>query len=165
MTLTIRYWLCIALVAIVVGCAQQEDIPSLKLALGYHYTTEGSYLDVRLEGSEIAFVHLDYDKVKEKCAQWIRQEPCWTEDDLVREEAELTRTEIDELHALVEETGVMRLDDYYGPGEGERCYAQTLTAGYREIVYCSAPNGPAAPEAFTRVSEKLGEMAVLKFPR
>jgi hypothetical protein len=150
-----------------VDCVQQsaQQLPNQvpKLSIRYHYSTEGSFYDVQIVGSKITFIHTDYEKLKEKCAQWIRQFPCWTSEDLITEEAQLTNREITDLKNLIEETKIMQLENYYGPLQRERCYPYTLKIDEKEIIYCSRPDGPPQPEAFAKVTAKIQEIVTQKF--
>ncbi|MBI2672027.1 hypothetical protein HYX16_03785 [Candidatus Woesearchaeota archaeon] len=147
----------------IAGCTQQSSNQTPKLSMSYHYTTEGSYYNVKIEGSEITFTHIDYEKINEKCAQWIQQSPCWTQQDLITEKAQLSNQETTDLKRLIEESKIIQLENYYGPLQGERCYPYILKIGEKEINYCSRPNGPSQPEAFIKVSEKIQEIVTQKF--
>jgi hypothetical protein len=146
----------------VVGCVQQSAPQTQTISVRYHYTNEGSYYDALIDGSVILFKHTDTD-TEEKCAQWILQSPCWTEEDLVIEKSQLTAQERDDFINLIEETGILQSESYYGPAQGERCYAYTLKISEKEITYCSRPGGPAQPEAFAKVSGKIQEIVAQKF--
>jgi len=149
----------------IASCVQQTSKPNKELSVSYHYTTEGSSYDAQIKGSKIIFTHTNYEKIKEKCAQWIQQSPCWTQQDLITEEAQLSNQEITDLNNLIEETKIMQLENYYGPEKGARCYSYTLKIDDKEIMYCSRPDGPSQPEAFTKVSEKIQEIVTQKFAK
>lgn len=151
------------IVGIIFVVSQKELDQSQELSLSYHYTTEGAYYDVKIEGLRITLTHTDYEKIKEKCAQWVQQSPCWTEEDLIAEEAQLTNQEIIDLQNLISETKIIQLENYYGPEQGERCYPYTLRIDEKEITYCSSPDGPARPKAFSEVSQKIQEIVIQKF--
>ena len=153
----------LVIIGIVVGCTQQFSNQTPKLSLNYHYTTEGSSYNAQIEGSKMVFTHTDSEKIKEKCAQWIQQSPCWTQQDLITEEAQLTNQELIDLKDLIEETRIMQLENYYGPEQGERCYSYTLNIYEKETVYCSRPDGPSQPEAFTKVTARIQEIVTQKF--
>lgn len=133
----------------------------------YHYTTEGTYFNAELIGSTIIYTYADSEVIKEKCAQWTLQTPCWTEQDLKTIRAQLSSNEINDLRSLVEETKIMELDKYYGPEGGARCYSYTLKINFggaeKEIVYCSRPDGISPLDAFVRVSGKIEEMVAERF--
>ncbi len=148
----------------VVGRVQQSSNQT-SLSISYHYTTEGSSYNAKIENSKIVFTHTDYEKIKDKCAQWIQQSPCWTQEDLITEEAQLTSQEITDLKNLIEETKIMQLENYYGPSQGERCYPYILKIDEKEINYCSRPDGPSQPEAFTKVTGKIQEIVTQKFSK
>lgn len=148
----------------VVGCVQQSSNQS-PLSISYHYTTEGNSYNAQIDDLKITFTHTDYEKIKDRCAQWIKQSPCWTEEDLITEEAHLTSQEITDLKNLIEETKIMQLEDYYGPSQGERCYPYILKIDEKEINYCSRPEGPSQPEAFSKVTEKIQEIVTQKFSK
>lgn len=146
------------LVLVITGCAQD-------FSLRYRYTTEIAYFDAEIADSRLTYTHPDYDAVKERCAQWVQQAPCWTQKDLVTEQAPLSQSERSELLGLIHQTGVMDLESYYGPREGERCYTYTLTVELddeKTVVYCSRP-GSVAPEAFDAITLKIEEIVDAKF--
>jgi hypothetical protein len=145
--------------------AQKSTNQSKKLLVKYHYTTEVSYYDVQIDGTKIIYTKTDDEKIKERCAQWIKQSPCWTQQDLITKEAELTSKEIADFKKFIETSKVKQLKNYYGPAQGERCYSYTLKIDKKEIVYCSRPNGPSEPEAFTKVVEKIKEIVEQKFSK
>src|SRR3989344_5177456 len=137
------------------GCVQ----PQAELSLSYRYITEGSYFDANITNSKIVYTHTDYEEIRDKCAQWIQQVPCWTKDDLKTEEAVLTNAELSILKNLIEESKVMELDEYYGPEQGARCYPYTLEIklkdAEKQITYCSGFDGPEQPEAFEKVTQAI----------
>lgn len=159
------FTLIIANTIFITGCIQKYLNQSQKISISYHYTTEGSYYDVRIENSKITFTHTDYAKIKEKCAQWVKQYPCWRQEDLVTEEAQLTNQEITDLKNLIEKTKIMQLENHYGPKKGERCYSHILKIGKKKIIYCSRPGGFSPPEAFIKVSRKIKEIVTKKFSK
>jgi hypothetical protein len=146
-----------------IGCVQQSANQTSDLSVSYHYTTEGGYYDVKIEGSKITYTHTDYEKIKEKCAQWMQQSPCWTPQDLITENAQLTNSEINSLKNLIEETKIMQLESYYGPEQGARCYSYILKIDEKEINYCSRPDGPEEPEPFRLVSKQVQDIVTQKF--
>jgi len=152
-------------VPLISGCVKGPEEKPKELSVSYYYTSEGSYYDVKIEGSKITYTHTDYEKIKERCAQWIQQSPCWTQQDLITEEAQLTNQEITDLNNLIEETKIMQLEIYYGPEQGARCYSYILKINEKKIVYCSMPNGPSQPEAFTKVTAKIQEIVMQKFSK
>jgi hypothetical protein len=149
----------------VIGCVQQLLNQTPELSLSYHYTAEVSYFDVKIDGSDIAYTHIDSEKIKDRCAQWLQQSPCWTQQDLIIEEVQLTNQEITDLKNIIEETKIMQLENYYGPEQGARCYPYTLKIDGKEIVYCSRPDGPSRPEAFSKVAGKIQEIVTQKFSK
>lgn len=159
-----------SLVMMISGCAgNKTNSQPFQLSVNYHYTTEGSYFDSDITNSKLVYTHVDYEKIKEKCAKWMTQSPCWTQDDLITEEAMLTNTEVEDLRKLIGETKILELNDYYGPERSLRCYPYTLTIQLdnveKEITYCNRPDGPAEPEASKLVSQRITELVNQKFPR
>ena len=140
-----------------------------RLVMTYHYTTETSYFDVRLTNLKLTATQLDGQKVQARCAQWVQQAPCWTEQDLVTREAALAVADIASLKSLLKDTKVLQLADYYGPAPGARCYTQALSielAGtIKKITYCSRPEEEPAPAAFRAVVARLQELAGQKLRR
>jgi len=149
----------------VVGYIQRSSGQSRELSVSYHYTTERIYYDAQIEGSKIIFTHADYEKIRERCAQWPQQSPCWTQQDLITEESQLTRQEIIDLKNFIEEIKIMQLENYYGPKQEARCYPYTIKINEKEIVYCSGPGAPSKPEAFIKVVDKIQEIVAQKFSR
>lgn len=157
--------LVIVVIIFVAGCVQQTSKQDKELSVSYHYTSEGSYYDVKIESSKITYTHTDYEKIKERCAQWFAQYPCWTQQDLITDEAQLTKQEITDLRNLIEETKIMQLENYYGPEQGARCYPHILKIQEKEINYCSGLNGPNEPEAFQLVSKQVQDIVTQKFSK
>jgi len=147
--------LVILLALLLVGCVQSP------LSINYHYSTEGIFYDVKIENSNIAYTHLDFEKIREKCSEWIQQAPCWDVNDLITEEAQLTPEEIRVLQGLSSEA--KELESYYGPVEGQRCYPYVLQIAAQKITYCSRPDGPAQPEAFAQLTRNIEEIVARTF--
>jgi len=119
------------------NCVQQTSNQNKELSIIYHYTSEDSYYDVKIEGSKVTYTHTDYEKIKERCAQWIQQLPCWIQQDLITEEG------------------------------GIRCYPYNLKIDGKMITYCSCPDTPcpSQPEAFTKITAKIQEIVTQKFSK
>jgi len=150
------------------SCVQQTPNQNKELSIIYHYTSEDSYYDVKIEGSKVTYTHTDYEKIKERCAQWIQQLPCWTQQDLITKEGQLTNQEITDLKNIIEKTKIMQLENYYGPEQGGiRCYPYNLKIDGKMITYCSCPDTPcpSQPEAFTKVTAKIQEIVTQKFSK
>ena len=157
-----RYLIICLLLPVLVcvsACAKKS------LSLEYQYSSEGSSEDIKIEGSKITYVHTDYEKIKERCAQWIQQAPCWTEEDLITEESQLTEEEISNLSNLVEETRIMQLDSYYGPSVEARCYSHILKIQKKEINYCNGFDSPERPVAFGTIEDQLQKIVAQKFQK
>jgi len=150
----IKLGILLVLIALV-GCAQSS------LSVNYNYSTEGSFYDVKIENSNIAYTHLDFEKIRDKCSGWIQQAPCWDVNDLITEEAQLTSEEIRVLQGLSVEA--KQLESYYGPAKGQRCYPYVLQVDTKEITYCSRPDGPAQPEAFAQLTLNIEEIVTRTF--
>jgi hypothetical protein len=144
---------------------QKEIIPQSEFSVSYYFTAETTY--EKIEINETKLVYTYFKDVNGKCAHWLQQSPCWTQNDLKTEEIELSKNELNELKNLIRETGIMGLNNYYGPEEELRCYPYKLTIFFegtnKEIIYCSRPDGPEEPEAFRKVSEKITEIVDRKF--
>ncbi len=157
--------LIIAGVIFAAGYMKQKTNKDQELSVRYHYTTEGSSYDVRIRGTVMTYAHVDQEKIRERCAQWIQQAPCWTHEDIITEEARLTNQEMTDLKNLIGEAKILQLENYYGPELEVRCYPYVLQVNDKEITYCSRPDGPPKPEAFTRVTEKIQELVAQKFSK
>lgn len=147
------------------GCVQQTT--SNEFSIGYHFTAEVSYFDAQINGSKLVYTFVYPEDIKDRCGQWTRQEPCWTQNDLKTGEARLTETEISGLVNTIREMKVMELDDYYGPeNQAARCYPYILSikldSSEKQITYCSSPDGPSAPESFKKVGEMIKEIVSQK---
>jgi hypothetical protein len=180
-----QYVICgiiITLLAAIIlsGCGKEKEMTAITdstppeattesapLYATYHYGSETAFVEIKINNSKLIYTHLDDEKIKDKCAQWVEQSPCWTETDIVIEEAELANKEIGDLRNLILQTKVMELESYYGPEGPPRCYPYMLTIDIdsvkKEVVYCSRPDTPPAPEAFTAVTQKITEIVDEKF--
>jgi hypothetical protein len=152
-------------ILLVIGNLRKPSNQASKLSVSYYSTTEGGSYHAQIEDSEIKFIHTDYESIKDKCSAWIKQAPCWTEQDLISEEAHLTALELNDLKTLIEETKILQLDSYYGPTQGERCYPYLLEVNGKEINYCSSPDSPAEPEPFHLVSKKVQDLVTQHFSK
>jgi len=126
-----KYWL----VGIIVlsGYLQQETSSHPQLYIRYHFTAEATYEEVEINQSKLIYTYFPEEVANEKCARWLIQVPCWTEEDLRTKEAILSKEEINEIVDLINRTGFMYLENRYGPNNTRvRCYPHILFCQNRE---------------------------------
>ena len=138
------------------------------LYVKYHYTAEATYQDIEISRSELIYTYFPKEIAKEKCANWIKQSPCWTEEDLRTSQVSLSEDEIDDLVSLIRKTGFMDLESTYGGAdESQRYYAHGITVkiGEKEkaVVYQSCPDASPMPDAFEKLMDKLFELVSKRF--
>jgi len=119
------------------------------LVVRYRFTAEATYQDILVEGAKLRFTY--FEDVKQKCAQWIEQSPCWTPADLTAKEATLSEEEGRDLLNPIQQSKFMELENVYGGAkEHQRYYAQTLTVELggtvKEVTYQSFPDAAPPPE-------------------
>jgi hypothetical protein len=154
---------------IIAGCSHQTGVPEVTqvpLRIEYFFTAEATYNKIEIDQNRLIYIY--FDDAENRCAQWVAQEPCWTEDDLKTKEADLTDKEINDLIGLVRQTGFMQLEKTYGgASELQRFYPYYLKVQLgnekKEVVYQSYPGSTPVPEAFQRLADRLHELVTEKF--
>jgi len=151
------------LILALVACSPQTTPPvprPSELSASYHYTAEVKYEHIEIAQGILTYTRLG--DLGDRCAQWLAQAPCWTEEDFVTSQVELPDSDIDSLIDLVRQSGFMALDDTYGGAESTRYYAYTLTVKLGEteqtVVYESFPDADPMPDAQRQVIDRLYEL-------
>ena len=149
------------------GCAAPTPPTATPpLAIVYHFTAETTYENIEINQNKLTYTF--FADTENKCAHWVAQNPCWTENDLQTKETNLTESEINALASLIRQTDFMKLGNTYGGApEGERYYAYTLKVKLgdeaKEVVYQSFPGAGSKPEAFEKLEHHLHELIQAKF--
>lgn len=144
------------------GCSQKETSSDAELFLEYSFTAETIYQRIRIEHSDLLYTY--FDDVEGECSQWLEQTPCWIEKDLTTREVHLSSSEMSDLIGLIEQTGFLKLEDTYGGAEpNQRHYSHRLFVRLgereKEVIYQSFPDASPMPEAFSRVMDRLFDLA------
>lgn len=137
-----------------------------KLSLRYQTSSETSYTDLDLQGNVLTYTYfIDEDN---RCAQWFKSTPCWTEADLKTRTVTLGEHEIEALSALVRHSGYFDLteNEFGETNKRERAYTETLTVKHgdqeRVIRYRSSLASAKKPGAFAQLEQALRERIELK---
>lgn len=149
---------------IIAGCSPQTSTSEATqgpLLIEYLFTAEATYDKIEIDQSRLIYTY--FEDTENRCAQWIAQEPCWTEKDLKTRETNLTDREINDLIELIHQTGFLQLDKSYGgASERQRFYPYSLMVQLgnekKEVTYQSYPGSTPAPEAFQILANKLHEL-------
>ncbi len=155
----------LALMACSRPTSTSETIQS-PLLIEYFFTAETTYDKAEINQTRLIYTY--FEDAENRCAQWIAQEPCWTEKDLKIKEADLTDKEMSDLIGLIHQTGFMQLEKTYGGASNtQRFYPYRLMVQLgtekREVVYQSYPGSAPVPEAFQRLADRLHELIAKKF--
>ncbi len=142
-----------------------QTTPS-SLTIEYLFTAETTYEKIQVSQTRLVYTY--FEDRNNKCAEWIAQSPCWADEDLKTQEADLTEEEVGDLIDLIRQTNFMQLKDIYGgAAEGQRYYAYTLMVQLggkqKEVLYQSFPENEPRPEGFQRLSDRLHELVHQKF--
>ncbi len=149
--------------------AVSESSPSQKATdaqKSFHarYAISGATAAARLQIEDTILTYR-YFKAPETL-HWHVQMSCYRETDLKTVTAILSRSELDELTAVVNESGFLNLPSWCGGKQGEgMAYPYVLSVGSREmekqVVY--VPHRGQPPSAFLAVARKLATLAQAKF--
>ncbi|QTR50109.1 hypothetical protein [Candidatus Thiothrix anitrata] len=149
-----------ALTLMTSGCEQQTS-PNLQLR--YFTSGESFYTEIKLEQGIL--YHTRFEDTDNRCAQWIKSTPCWTEDDLKTVSMALDPADIGNLSAVIKDSGILGIQETSlgGAKQGQRHYAQRLEiqmdGEQKHLIYRSFPGSAAKPEAFQRIETALLEYA------
>ena len=132
--------------------------PAGPLLVHYHYTAESVYEDIVV--NETMLVHTYFSDTAGKCDQWIRQSPCWEEQDLQVMEYPISVAEAESVRSTLRSSGFMGLNATWGgAGEHQRYYPVAITAVEngveRTVVYQIFPVAGPEPAAFAVVKDAV----------
>jgi hypothetical protein len=135
--------------------------PAGPLLVHYHYTAESAYEDILL--NETMLVHTSFSDTARKCDRWIRQSPCWGEQDLITSEYPVSTAEAEAIRTTLRTSGFFMLNGTCGgAGENQRYYPVAITAAdngvEQTVVYQSFPGADPEPAAFARVRDGVVEL-------
>jgi hypothetical protein len=146
------------------ACLPQKAIsptPQPELSIVYLFTAETTFDKIEVKQGKLSYTY--FEDVNNKCAQWIYQSPCWTEQDLQAKEASLSNSDINDLITLVLQTKFMELANSYGnapPGQRYYPYSLKVKLGEveKEVIYQSFPDAQPMPEAMEKLIDRLHEL-------
>ncbi|MGB0845864.1 MAG: hypothetical protein ACPGSM_04020 [Thiolinea sp.] len=131
------------------------------LHLRYQTSSETSYTDLDLKGNVLTYTYFSDDE--NRCAQWFKNSPCWTEADLKSRTITLSDQEMAALLALVKASGCFELEgnSFGEPNLRTRSYTETLSVKLgdqeRKLRYRSSLEAEAKPGAFAQLEQALRE--------
>lgn len=135
------------------------------LALHYFTSSESSYTDIKLEQGQLTYTY--FEDTESRCAQWIKNTPCWTSTDLKTVTAPLDAATETELRKLVteqkrmEQTPVAALTTE--PQAVERSYNEKLAirlgTNEQQLIYRSRPEAPPKSKSFQQIEQLLQNAA------
>jgi hypothetical protein len=140
--------------------------PTTPFGVTYRFTTEASYEQIEIKQARLIYTtFVDKDN---KCAHWVAQAPCWTEQELTTREASLSASELRTLRDLLQQTAFLTLADSYGgapPGQRYYPYQLSVTSGaiYKTVVYQSYPDAAPMPTPLRAVIDSLYALIHAKF--
>ncbi len=145
-------------------CLQQSAQPQAKrVTASYFYSSEASYIDIKLDGSRLSATYLPTTWKEPYHA--LVQSPHYRDSDLKRAEVTLSKTELQAFVHLVKSSGFLKLEDVYEAKIGRRYYPITVTVELdgksKKVEYRSGP--PPQPKAFIDVGKWLRTTAAAKF--
>ena len=149
--------------ALTIPSFAQQTLPGSGLYLHFLATGESFYTEIKLANGILSYTY--FEDTNGRCAQWVKSSPCWQESDLKTISMALPNEDLDNLYAVVKESGILALkrDTFGGAKAGQRHYAQRLEVGIdgteKKLVYQSFPGASKKPEAFARLETALIEYA------
>lgn len=141
----------------------QQTLPSSDFSLRFRATGESFYTEITLANGILSYTY--FEDTDGRCAQWVKSTPCWQEEDLKTISLALRPEDLDNLYAVIKESGALTLkrDTFGGAKAGQRHYRQTLDimldGKEKQLVYQSFPGSSPKPEAFARLETVLLEYA------
>ncbi|MFI0400241.1 MAG: hypothetical protein ACH34X_14215 [Thiolinea sp.] len=132
-----------------------------ELALHYFTSTESSYTDIKLEQGQLTYTY--FEDTENRCAQWFKSTPCWTQADLKTVTAPVDAATETELRKLVTEQQLMDKAPATltaaEPQPAERSYNEKLDirlgTNEQQLTYHSRPDAPPKPEVFQQIEQIL----------
>jgi hypothetical protein len=140
--------------------------PDPGLSISYLFATETTFVNIEVKQGVLSYTR--FEDAQDRCARWIEQRPCWTDDDLKTAAFVLSAIDAQDLQNLVEQTHFMNLSpaEQVVP-EGQRFYPYSLRVELgtqtTEIVYPSYPDAPSMPEAMSRLITFLEKLAEQRY--
>lgn len=137
--------------------------PSQDLYLHYATNGESYYTDIRIEAGTLTYTYFSDDE--NRCAQWFKSEPCWSDADLKTITHPLDNQAETALRQLVTDSGILSLGaELLGAhNPKQRAYSEKLEVRLgndeHQLVYRSRPDAPAKPEPFRQLEEALQQQA------
>ncbi len=137
----------------------QQAIPDDGLYLRFLATGETFYTEIKLEHGILNYTY--FEDTQNRCAQWLKNTPCWHSDDLKTISAALTTEELNNLYTVAKESGILKIkaDTVGGAQKGQRYYAQRLEVRLnnkiKQLTYQSFPQATPKPEAFAQIETAL----------
>lgn len=141
----------------------QQTLPGSEFSLRFLATGESFYTEITLANGILSYTY--FEDTVGRCAQWVKSTPCWQAEDLKTISLALRPEDLDNLYAVVKESGALTLkrDTFGGAKAGQRHYRQTLDimldGKEKQLVYQSFPGSSPKPEAFSRLETVLLEYA------
>lgn len=139
---------------------QQEATDSgTTLYLRFFTSGESFYDEIKLEEGVLS--HTYFEDTTNRCAQWVQSRPCWRQEDLKTRSAVLPTADIDNLYAVIGESGILDITETKlgGAKAGQRYYAQHLELRMggieKHLIYQSFPKATPKPEGFLRLETAL----------
>jgi hypothetical protein len=130
-----------------------------ELSLRFLATGESFYTEISLAHGILSYTY--FEDTTGRCAQWFKSSPCWQQSDLKTISMALTNEDLDNLHAVVKDSGILTLQRAtFGDAKaGQRHYDQRLEVSLdgttKKLVYQHFPGASKKPEAFARLETAL----------
>ena len=155
---TIAIILLVLLVALFMRPLQPAGAAAEPFTISYHVTAEGTYEDIVVNETMLVYTYFSDDS--HKCDIWLRQQPCWAEQDLKTAVYSLSPDEVETLRTTLRSSGFMALNKTIGGAtEGQRYYASTIAVRdngtEKTVVYQSFPGASPEPAGFVMVRDAL----------
>lgn len=161
---------CITTALILLGCSmQKESTPASQqpdLSIVYLFTAEATYDRIEINQNKLIYTY--FDDVDNKAANWIRQEPVWTQNDLKTKETTLAENQLEDLIELIHQTNLMQLKNTYGGASSDqRYYPYSLSVSLgkekKKVIYQSFPDAEPMPDAQKVIIDRLHELVKTNF--
>jgi hypothetical protein len=141
----------------------QQSLPGSNLSLRFLATGESFYTEIKLANGIFSYTY--FEDTTGRCKQWIKSSPCWEKNDLKTISMALPNADLNNLYAVVKNSGVLALkrETFGGAKTGQRYYTQRLEVSIdgkqKQLVYQSFPGASKKPEAFAILETALLEYA------
>jgi len=148
------------------SCERQEtDMSTSEPALYVHFASNGEsyYTDISIENGQLRYTY--FHDENNRCAQWFRSEPCWSQAGLKTVQTQLSQQQQQQLTEIIKQSGILQ-SPHDASGDtraGQRVYTEKLAIRLarqtRQLRYHSSPSAPPKPEAFARIENTLRQYA------